>query len=56
MFFDKLFNDKLEYVTRHYRDFVHLDDLIDAINILIEADYVKVYLILELGFLYGPRL
>ena len=41
MFFDKLFNDKLEYVTRHYRDFVHLYDLIDAINILIEADYVK---------------
>ena len=41
MFFDKLFNDKLEYVTRHYRDFVHLYDVIDAINILIEADYVK---------------
>ena len=33
MFFDKLFNDKLEYVTRHYRDFVHLYDVIDAINI-----------------------
>ena len=41
MFFDKLFNNKLEYVTRHHRDFVHLYDLIDAINILIEADYVK---------------
>ena len=41
MFFDKLFNDKLEYVTRHYRDFVHLYDVIDAIYILIEADYVK---------------
>ena len=41
MFFDKLFNDKLEYVTRHYRDFVHLYDVIDAINILIEADYVN---------------
>ena len=41
MFFDKLFNDKLEYVTRHYRDFVHLYDVIDAINILIDADYVK---------------
>lgn len=41
MFFDKLFNNKLEYVTRHYRDFVHLYDVIDAINILIEADYVK---------------
>ena len=41
MFFDKLFNGTLEYVTRHYRDFVHLYDVIDAINILIEADYVK---------------
>ena len=41
MFFDKLFNNKLEYVTRHHRDFVHLYDLIDAINILIEANYVK---------------
>ena len=41
MFFDKLFNNKLEYVTRHHRDFVHLYDVIDAINILIEADYVK---------------
>jgi nucleoside-diphosphate-sugar epimerase len=41
MFFDKLFNGELEYVTRHYRDFVHLLDVIDAINILIECDYVK---------------
>jgi nucleoside-diphosphate-sugar epimerase len=41
MFFDKLFNNKLEYVTRHHRDFVHLYDVIDAINILIDADYVK---------------
>ena len=37
MFFDKLFNNKLEYVTRHHRDFVHLYDVIDAINILIAA-------------------
>ena len=41
MFFDKLFNGTLEYVTRHYRDFVHLYDVIDAINILIHHDYVK---------------
>ena len=41
MFFDKLFNNKLEYVTRHHRDFVHLYDVIDAINILIEADHVN---------------
>ena len=41
MFFDKLFNGELEYVTRHYRDFVHLYDVIDAINILIDAKYIK---------------
>lgn len=41
MFFDKLFNNDLEYVTRHYRDFVHLHDVIDAINILIDATHVK---------------
>jgi nucleoside-diphosphate-sugar epimerase len=41
MFFDKLFNGELEYVTRHYRDFVHLYDVIDAINILIDHNYVK---------------
>lgn len=41
MFFDKLFNGELEYVTRHYRDFVHLHDVIDAINILIDATHVK---------------
>ena len=41
MFFDKLFNGKLEYVTRHYRDFVHLHDIIDAINILIHHEHVK---------------
>ena len=41
MFFDKLFNNKLEYVTRHYRDFVHLHDVVDAINILIHHTHVK---------------
>jgi len=35
MFFNKLLNNELEYVTRHYRDFVHLFDVIDAIKILI---------------------
>ena len=47
MFFDKLLNNKLEYVTRHYRDFVHLHDVIDAINILIEANHV--YGVLDIG-------
>lgn len=41
MFLDKLLKNELTYVTRHYRDFVHLDDVLDAIEILIEKDYVK---------------
>jgi len=35
MFFNKLLNGSLEYTTTHYRDFVHLLDVIDAIKILI---------------------
>lgn len=41
MFFDKLLNGTLEYVTTHYRDFVHLNDVIAAIEILIKKDHVK---------------
>ena len=41
MFFSKLINNKLEYVTRHYRDFVHLEDVLNAIEILIKKDHVK---------------
>jgi nucleoside-diphosphate-sugar epimerase len=35
MFFNKLLNGTLEYVTPHYRDFVHLIDVISAIKILL---------------------
>ena len=38
MFFDKLFNNKLEYVTDHKRDFIHIEDLMDAIEIIIQND------------------
>mgnify|MGYP000011510197 CR=1 FL=1 len=41
MFFDKLFNNQLEYVTRHHRDFVHINDVIDAIEILIAKPHVN---------------
>jgi len=41
MFFRKLLNNQLEYVTRHYRDFVHLNDVLDAIEILIDKTFVK---------------
>ena len=41
MFFYKLRHNKLEYITKHYRDFIHLEDVLDAIEILIDKDYVK---------------
>ena len=41
MFVDLLLTGKLEYVTAHYRDFIHIDDLMDAIELLIERPHVK---------------
>ena len=41
MFFDKLFNGTLEYTTTHHRDFVHINDICDAVEILITKNYVK---------------
>ncbi len=39
MFFDKLLNDKLEYVTAHKRDFIHIEDLCDGIELLMDSDF-----------------
>ncbi len=36
MFLQKLLDDELEYVTTHRRDFIHLEDLCDAIQLLME--------------------
>lgn len=41
MFFDKLKKNKLEYVTNHTRDFLHMDDCLDAIEILIKNTTFK---------------
>lgn len=41
MFFSRLRNGTLEYTTRHYRDFVHLEDVLDAIEILIKNKHVN---------------
>jgi nucleoside-diphosphate-sugar epimerase len=37
MFFDKLLNGTLEYVTDHTRDFIHIDDVCDAIGLLMNS-------------------
>lgn len=41
MFFKKLLSGKLEYTTKHYRDFVHLHDVLDAIELLIQHTHIK---------------
>lgn len=37
MFFDKLFAGTLKYTTNHERDFIHLNDMVDAINVVINT-------------------
>ena len=39
MFFDKLINCTLEYVTEHSRDFVHVDDVCSAIETLMNCNF-----------------
>jgi len=41
MFFKRLRDGTLEYTTKHYRDFIHLQDVLDAIELLIKATYLK---------------
>ena len=40
MFIQKLLDGKLEYVTTHYRDFIHVEDVCDAIELLIDSRYL----------------
>tara|TARA_A100001201_G_scaffold117547_1_gene101156 strand:+ start:892 stop:1626 length:735 start_codon:yes stop_codon:yes gene_type:complete len=41
MFFDKLFKGTVEYITEHERDFIHLEDMLDALESLIGNPQVK---------------
>jgi nucleoside-diphosphate-sugar epimerase len=38
MFFDKLLKKELTYVTDHERDFIHVDDVCNAVEILLTSD------------------
>lgn len=42
MFMDKLIHGTLEYVTKHMRDFIHVDDVCDAVELLISSDLTGV--------------
>jgi len=39
MFLQKLIDKELEYTTNHYRDFIHIDDLCDAIELCMKSRY-----------------
>jgi len=49
MFFNRLRNGTLEYTTTHYRDFIHLEDVLDAIEILIKNPHVQGYVDIGTG-------
>jgi len=38
MLFDMLINNKVEYLTWHQRDFTHVNDVVDAIKIVLRED------------------
>ena len=39
MFIQKFLDNELEYVTNHNRDFIHVEDVCDAIELLINSRY-----------------
>ena len=40
MFFYKLLNGTLEYVTAHSRDFIHIDDICNSVLLLMDSKFV----------------
>lgn len=40
MLIQKIIDDELTYITNHSRDFIHMEDLLDAIELLINSSYV----------------
>ena len=52
MFYDMMLKGKLEYLTEHERDFTHVDDVVNAINILIETKNTPKYVDIGTGVTY----
>jgi len=42
MFIQKLIDQELQYTTNHFRDFIHLEDLCDAIELLISTNLTDI--------------
>ena len=40
MFFDKLLNNSLEQISDHERDFIHIDDLCNAVMLILKSNIV----------------
>ena len=40
MFLQKLIDNELEYTTTHYRDFIHIEDLCNAIQLCMNSKYL----------------
>ena len=49
MFFNKLRNGTLEYTTKHHRDFIHLEDILDAVELLMKNPQVSGYIDIGTG-------
>ena len=54
MFFDKLLNNKLDYVTAHKRDFIHIEDLCEAVEVIMDSKF-NGSLMWELVIVYGSQ-
>ena len=39
MFMQRMLDGELEYVTNHYRDFIHIEDVCEAILLCMESNY-----------------
>ena len=41
MFLDQLLNNNLTYATTHFRDFIHINDICDAVTLLINKPHIN---------------
>ncbi|MAD23912.1 MAG: hypothetical protein CMO44_07020 [Verrucomicrobiales bacterium] len=49
MFMTKLYYNRLEYVTDHTRDFIHVEDIVDAIIFFLDKDFKQLYSVYNIG-------
>lgn len=49
MFYDMMLKGKLDYLTTHERDFTHVEDVVSAIDILIQTSNIPKYIDIGTG-------